>query len=211
MLSANSLTIARGGRRLAENISFAVAAGEALLVTGRNGTGKSTLLRVIAGLLAPAQGRVRWTAAEPGVEAENDEPSVAARAHYLGHADSMKNALTPLENLTFWAAMLAIPSAAPVLSPEAALERFDLAHIADLPFSYLSAGQRRRVALARLLVAARPLWLLDEPTTALDVVAQAQLAETMQAHLDTGGAIIAATHSPLGLAGARELSLGGAA
>lgn len=211
MLSADSLTIARGGRRLAADISFTVAAGEALIVVGRNGTGKSTLLRVIAGHLAPAYGKVRWTGGERTEDGEDEGVSVGARAHYLGHADSMKSALTPHENLAFWAAMLAIPGAAPALSPSAALERFDLAHIGDLPVSYLSAGQKRRVALARLLVAARPLWLLDEPTAALDSGAQRRLVEVMCAHLDGGGAIIAATHAPLGLGGARELSLGGTA
>ena len=172
-----------------------------LAVTGPNGAGKSTLLRALAGLLPLASGTITCTGLPAG------EP-LASYTHYLGHRDALKSPLTAQENLAFWAAMLVLPGAGG-LSPEAALARLGLPHIAGFPVSYLSAGQKRRVALARLLVAARPLWLLDEPTTALDVVAQACLAEIMQAHLAGGGAVIAATHAPLGLAGARELNLGG--
>jgi heme exporter protein A len=151
------------------------------------------------GLLAPAAGSLTLQGA--GVEA----PGQAA--HYLGHAEALKGALTARENLEFWSAMLKLGDLG--LTPGQALERVAMNHAPDLPVSYLSAGQRRRVAIARLLVAPRPLWLLDEPTTALDAASQARLAGLMKDHLAAGGLIVAATHGDLGLP-ARELRLGGA-
>ena len=198
-LHVHDLALARGGRRLAQDLSFTLGSGEALLVTGPNGAGKSTLLRVLAGLLAPASGSLSLKGA--GVEAPGQG------AHYLGHAEALKGALTARENLEFWSAMLKMGELG--LDPDAALERVAMSHTPDLPVSYLSAGQRRRVAIARLLVAPRPLWLLDEPTTALDAASQARLALLMKDHLAAGGLIVAATHGDLGLA-ARELRLGGA-
>jgi heme exporter protein A len=195
-----NVTIERGGRRLFSELSFAVGAGEALVVTGRNGAGKSSLLRAIAGLLPIAAGALR-------LEGGDAEQNTGAQAHYLGHADALKGALTARENLEFWAAMLRAEGApALAMGARAALDRLGLAHVADFPVAILSAGQKRRVALARLLVAFRPLWLLDEPTSALDAAAQARLAEIMGAHLSAGGMIVAATHAPLGLE-ARELQL----
>jgi heme exporter protein A len=197
------ITIERGARRLFSGLSFEAGAGAALIVTGPNGAGKSSLLHAIAGLLWIAGGDIR-------LEGGDAERSVGEQAHYLGHADALKAALTAGENLAFWAAMLRA-DAAPVrtLSVGAALARVGLAHAADFPVAALSAGQRRRVAMARLLVAYRPLWLLDEPTAALDAAAQARLADIMHAHLAAGGLIVAATHAPLGLAG-QELKLGAA-
>lgn len=208
MLVVDNLAVARGDRRLAENLSFKVAPGEALIVTGRNGTGKSTLLRVLAGLLRPAGGCVGWQTGRRCEGGNEDDAGIAARAHYLGHANSLKSALTATENLAFWAALLALPDAPDACSPAQALARLDLGRIADLPVSFLSAGQKRRVALARLLVAIRPLWLVDEPTTALDAPAQMRFGDLMREHLASGGSIVAATHAPLGLASARELHLG---
>lgn len=199
-LVAKDLVLSRGGRRVLAGVNFTLKAGETLLVTGPNGAGKSTLLRALAGLLSPAEGGVSLTG--PQVS-----DAASAYAHYVGHAEAQKNALTARENLSFWAALLGGGG----LPPEAALGRFGLAHVAGLPFGWLSAGQRRRVSLARLLVAPRPLWLLDEPATALDVAAQAQFAGLMREHLAAGGLIVAATHAPLGLDGARELRLGSAA
>jgi heme exporter protein A len=197
------ITTERGGRRLFSDLSFEAGAGEALIVTGPNGAGKSSLLRAIAGLLPVAAGEMR-------LEGGDAEQSLGEQAHYLGHADALKGALTASENLAFWAAMLAADNApAAPLSPAAALDRVGLAHVMDFPVAALSAGQRRRVALARLLVAYRPLWLLDEPTAALDAAAQARFGEIMRAHLSAGGLIVAATHAPLGLAG-QELKLGAA-
>src|SRR5947209_7376258 len=152
------IAIERGGRQLFSHLNFAVASGEALAVTGRNGAGKSSLLRAIAGLLPIGAGEL---ALDGG---QNDE-SIGGQAHYLGHADALKESLTARENLDFWASML---GAAPAIDAAAALARLGLAHVIDFPVAILSAGQRRRVALARLLVAERPLWLLDEPTSALD-------------------------------------------
>jgi heme exporter protein A len=193
-LSAENLTLERGGRRLFSGLSFAVGAGEALVVTGPNGAGKSSLLRGIAGFLPFAEGRVRWEGGE-----------IEAQIHYLGHLDALKTSLTAAENLSFWGALLGDGPA----RAGAALSALGLPHVADFPVRALSAGQKRRVALARLLVAPRPLWLLDEPTTALDAGAQALFAELMRAHLEGGGLIVAATHAPLGLA-AREIRLDGA-
>lgn len=134
------------------------------------------------------------------------------QAHYLGHQDALKPSLTVRENLAFWADFLGGANAAGASADVVtdALAAVGLADLADLPAGYLSAGQRRRLSLARLLAVPRPLWLLDEPTAALDTAAQARLAELMQAHLTGGGMILVATHGPLGLDGARELRLGAA-
>jgi heme exporter protein A len=195
-LTADNLTCLRGGRTVFAGLSFAVGGGEALLVTGRNGAGKSSLLRMIAGLVHVAAGRL----ALDGGEAE---ASIAEQAHYLGHQDALKASLSVGENLTFWIEYLggsrtAVP---------AALEAVGLAPLAGLPAAYLSAGQRRRLSIARLAAVERPLWLLDEPTSALDAPSQERLAGLMRAHLGTGGMIVAATHGPIGL-DARELRLG---
>ena len=189
----------RGGREVFEGLSFTVAAGEALAVTGRNGAGKTTLLRLIAGLLEPAHGRLELSGGAP-------EATLAEQAHYLGHRDALKPALSVLENLQFWHAFLGgtDPSVAAALT---ALEAVALEGLAGLPAAYLSAGQRRRLAIARLVAAPRPIWLLDEPTAALDTASQARLAELMRSHLAGGGIIVAATHGPLGLENARELRI----
>jgi heme exporter protein A len=198
-LSAWDLAIERGGRRLFAGLSFELAEGAALIVTGPNGSGKTSLLRALCGFL-PVQG------GGFALEGGDAERTVGEQAHYLGHADGVKGALTAGENLVFSAAMLGGDS-----SPAArrsALARVGLAHAIDFPVRLLSAGQRRRVALARLLVADRPLWLLDEPATALDAAAQGALATIMRTHLRGGGIIVAAAHAPLGLDGAQELRLG---
>ena len=201
-LVVDGLAAERGGRAVFAGLSFAAQGGEALAVTGRNGAGKSTLLRVLAGLLRPSAGRI---ALDPPDARDPDTP-VAERAHYLGHLDALKPALTPLEHLATMAALLG-GTRSDVATPEEALERVALGHAADLPCATLSAGQRRRVALARLLVAVRPLWLLDEPSTALDAASQEVLLGMMRDHLAGGGLIVAATHGPLGLDGIREIAL----
>ena len=200
-LRAENLALARGGRSLAKNLAFDLVNGQALVVTGPNGAGKSTLLRTLAGLLEPESGSIALIGA-------GDDPEIAPRAHYIAHAEAQKSSLTLAENLRFWAGML---GAAGGLPPREALARFGLAHATNLPVGYLSAGQKRRAALARLLVAPRPVWLLDEPATALDAASRRGLAEIMAEHLASGGMIVAATHAPLGLDGARELKLGAAA
>lgn len=196
-LEASHITVERGGRMILSDLSFALSGGECLLVTGRNGAGKSTLLRAIAGLLPLARGTFVLTPA-------SDE-TLAEKAHYVGHADALKGTLTVAENLAFLEALLGTPE--PGLAISSSLAALGLARLADLPTACLSAGQKRRVALARLLVARRPLWLLDEPSTALDHAAQALLGKIMAAHRAEGGMIIAATHANLSIEG-RELKLG---
>ncbi len=203
-LTVEGLAAERGGRPVFSGLAFTGRAGEALAVVGPNGAGKSTLLRILAGLLRPVAGRV---ALEPPDAGDPDTP-VAERAHYLGHADALKAALSPRHHLDFAAALLGRPGGeGRAATPDEALERVALSHAADLPCGYLSAGQRRRVALARLIVASRPLWLLDEPATALDASAQGVLADMMRDHLAGGGLVVAATHGPLGLGAVRELRL----
>ncbi|MBG0812240.1 heme ABC exporter ATP-binding protein CcmA [Methylosinus sp. H3A] len=200
-LRVEDLAVARGGRRVIAGLGFSLTAGEALIVTGRNGAGKSTLLRALAGLLPRLSGRVEIEGAEEGEEA-------AALLHYLAHADGLKAPLTARENLEFWAQFLTGEPDRRSLAPAQALERVGLAHLSETPVAFLSAGQKRRIALARLLVVFRPLWLLDEPTSALDAASRARLARLMTEHRALGGMIIAATHEPLGLEDARELALG---
>jgi heme exporter protein A len=197
-LIAENLAGERGGEPVFEDIGFSLGQSEALTVTGPNGSGKSTLLRIIAGLLPPAAGAVRL---EGGGE---DWPDVQAAAHYLGHQNAMKTALTVEENLSFWRDFLGEPH----LEVGEALEMVGLGDIGHLPFGYLSTGQRRRTAIAKMLVNYRPVWLLDEPTAGLDAASERQFAALMAAHLEDGGIIVAATHLPLGLEGAAELRMG---
>ncbi len=204
-LVAQGLRVERGGRPIVDGVNFDLRAGEALLVLGRNGAGKSTLLRALAGHLPLSAGAIEFTVGDASAP-------LAEKAHYIGHADGLKAALTALENLEFWSQMLSASAppapAPPALSPQGALAKIGLARIGDFPVGYLSAGQKRRVALARLLVVQRPLWILDEPATALDAAAQDQFAQTMAEHRAGGGFIVAATHAPLGLVDAQELRLG---
>ena len=198
-LRAWNLTIERGGRQVLAELSFEAHGGAALIVTGPNGAGKTSLLRALAGFLPIEAGGFT-------LDGGDGERTVGEQAHYLGHADGVKAALTAGENLAFAAAMLAGDSSRK--AQLAALTALGLNHVIDFPARLLSAGQRRRVALARMLVAERPLWVLDEPTTALDAAAQIALAAIMRAHLKGGGILVAAVHAPLGLEGAQELRLG---
>jgi len=194
-LRAQDLCCQRGGRSVFEGLSFAVTSGQALIVTGRNGAGKSSLLRMIAGLLRVASGTL-------SLDGGDTERSIGEQAHYLGHNDALKPSLSVSENLSFWTAYLGGSG-----RTEEALSAVGLESLVTLPAAYLSAGQRRRLSIARLISVPRPLWLLDEPTAALDVRAQDMLRELMTAHLAQGGMIVAATHLPLGLADAAELRL----
>jgi heme exporter protein A len=198
-LRAWNLSIERGGRRVIAGLSFEAPAGSALVVTGPNGAGKTSLLRALAGFLPIEAGGFELTGGD-------NERTIGEQAHYLGHADGVKSALTAGENLAFAAAILGGDSSR--TAQLAALAALGLRHVIDFPARLLSAGQRRRVALARLLVAQRPLWLLDEPATALDAAAQSALAAVMRAHLDRGGILVAAAHGSIGLDGAEELRLG---
>jgi heme exporter protein A len=198
-LSGRGIRCVRGGREVFAGLDLQAASGEALAVVGRNGSGKTSLLRLIAGLLVPAGGTIELSGGDA-------ELSLAEQCHYLGHRDALKPALSVAENLAFWADYLGG-------------ERFDgadslatvgLDHATHLPAAFLSAGQRRRLSLARLLTIRRPVWLLDEPTTALDTAGQDMFCGLMQEHLGRGGIIIAATHMALGI-DSRELRIGGAA
>ncbi|NKK75018.1 heme ABC exporter ATP-binding protein CcmA [Rhizobium leguminosarum bv. viciae] len=203
-LTAENLAARRGEDLLFVNISFHLGAGEALVLTGRNGSGKSTLLRVVAGLLRPEKGTVIFHGEESPGGRHPGEIS-----HYLGHRNAMKNELTVAENLDFWRAFLDNAGSAASLSVEDAADAVGLSGITHLPFGYLSAGQQRRIAFAKLLVAHRPIWILDEPTAALDASADRLLADLIGVHLEKGGIVLAATHQPLGLQNTQELKMTG--
>jgi len=196
-LSGSDLACRRGGREVFAGVSFALAGGEVLIISGRNGAGKSSLLRLIAGLLRIAHGQI-------AIEGGDPELTIGEQAHYLGHQDALKPSLSVAENLRFWAGFFGARGA-DLAEPLAAV---GLAALSELPAGYVSAGQRRRLSIARLIAVKRPIWLLDEPTSTLDATAQERLAGFMRAHLAEGGIILAATHGPIGLDGMRELRLG---
>lgn len=195
-LIASRLTAERGGRIVFRDVSLAADGGELVRVAGPNGSGKSTLLRLLAGLLRPAEGSIR---VEGAGEEDHGQPF-----HYLGHLDGLKPALSVASNLRFWQRILGGPSE----PDEAALDSVGLAHLIDLPAVYLSAGQRRRLAIARLIAAPRPIWLLDEPTTALDAASEERFGSILRTHLAGGGLVIAASHGPLPLPEALAVRLG---
>lgn len=195
-LCAIDLGCHRGGRDVFAGLSFTVSSGEALTITGRNGAGKSSLLRTIVGLARISHGNLTLEGGDP-------ELNLAEQAHYLGHHDALKPSLSVGENLRFWATFLGASDAA----VSAALEAIGLEELTDLPAAYLSAGQRRRLSIARLLAVKRPIWLLDEPTSTLDTNGQNRLADLMQGHLNEGGLVMAATHTTIGLGSVRELQL----
>ena len=205
-LQVTDLVVTRGSRRIIDGLTFEVDAGEALLLTGRNGSGKTTLIRTLAGYLSPLQGKVV-------LNGLGEDRELHEACHYIGHLNANKASLTVLENLAFWQSYLGggPPAGRHDLHRDrlwSALEAFEIDPLADFPAGYLSAGQKRRLGLARLLVAERPVWLLDEPTVSLDVQSTALLAQIIDAHVAGGGLVIAATHLPLGLGRTRELRLG---
>jgi len=193
-LTAQKLAVQRGSRRLAENLSFTVKAGQALALEGANGAGKTSLLRLIAGFLPAAAGRV-WLG---DGATEISEPEERGRfVGWLGHHDALKAGFTVSEQLSFFGKLYGRSG-----DHAALLEEVGLTRQAELPCRYLSAGQRRRLALARLLLTARPLWLLDEPFAALDIAGKALVARLIALHCGNGGIVIAATHDELGLGNA---------
>lgn len=197
VLEAEGLAAFRGERLVFRDLSFSVPDGGALVLVGANGSGKSTLLRLLAGLVRPMAGRLLWNAED----ALADLPAHAARVTYLGHLDAVKPGLTAAENLAFAARMGRG-------STKLALTAMGLGDLTDVPARYLSAGQKRRLALARLGLSAAPIWLLDEPTVGLDVASQGRVGALLSEHRARGGIIIAATHIPLPLTELTELRLG---
>lgn len=182
----SDLTVARGGIRVLEGVSFTLQAGQALVLRGPNGAGKTTLLRTIAGLQLPVKGKIEAT------------PDTIV---YAGHADGIKATLSVAENLEFWAQVFGNSDIS------AAMETFQMAPLADRPAGALSAGQKRRLGLARLLVTGRPIWVLDEPTVSLDAQAVAMFAGAVRGHLGQGGSALMATHIDLGLDEAQVLDV----
>jgi heme exporter protein A len=195
-VAARGLACTRGGQDVFAGVDFSLEGGQALLVTGPNGAGKTTLLRLLAGLIRPSAGSLC-------VKGGDGDATLAEQAHYVGHQDALKPALTARENLDFWSRFLGGAT-----QRGDALAQFGLGDLGGIPAAYLSAGQRRRLALCRLLAVERPIWLLDEPTTALDDTARRMLGEIMLTHLSEGGIVVAATHGGLPLTPTAELRLG---
>ncbi|MCC0016120.1 MAG: heme ABC exporter ATP-binding protein CcmA [Rhodobiaceae bacterium] len=188
-LTGRGLACVRGGRRVFHGVSFSVEGGHALALRGPNGVGKSSLLRLIAGLVRMDAGTLELAGGAPDVP-------LGEQAHYLGHLDALKPSLSVIENLGFWATFLSGREAARE-DLEAALDAVGIGDLASLPARYLSAGQRRRLALARLAAVRRPVWMLDEPTSALDADGQRLLFALVGAHLSCGGIVVVATHVDL--------------
>lgn len=206
-LSLSSLTLSRGERVLFRDLDLTLSPGEACALTGANGAGKTSLLRAVAGLLRPDAGEIRFDGADGPLDAGHAR---SHGLHLMGHQDGLKGGRPAGEEMTFQSRWLGADAAAIEGAINGAIDRLALASLLDLPVRTLSAGQRRRLALARLIAAPRPLWLLDEPFAPLDADWRARLGDLMAEHLDGGGMILAAVHDPLPVA-ARALDLGAAA
>lgn len=195
-LVAENLYVNRGIKRVVEDLFFEIEQGEALIVTGENGAGKSTLLRAIAGLLPIDGGSVTLIGG-------NEELLLREQCHYLGHQNGLKTALSVKENLEFWQSF----SGEPDFAIQEALEIVDLAHTLDLPFGYLSTGMKRRIAIAKLLITRKQIWVVDEPTAGLDGGSSKMFMDICSAFCEDGGILIAATHLPLELKKSKSLHL----
>jgi heme exporter protein A len=202
---AKGLSCERGGRRVFEGVDFAVAPGAALLLRGPNGSGKTSLLRMIAGFLEPPEGRLTWNG-RPFDEVDDEAGDGPARIAFVGHLDAVKRALSVAENLTFWSVLYGGGG----VTVNQALDRLGIGHLAELPARFLSAGQRRRLGLARLMVTPAALWLLDEPTVTLDEASVAAVEGLIAEHRDGGGMVMVATHAEMAIPGAEVLTLGAA-
>ena len=201
---AQNLSVKRGEELIFTDVSFELYPTESLTISGPNGVGKSTLLRALAGLLPIDSGVF-----EISTDAKEAKPN-AEYCHYIGHKNAMKAELTVLENLNFWQRTMSqedMVDEDQITSPEAAVELLGLSHTLDLPFGFLSQGQRRRIALAKLFVSYRPVWLLDEPTAALDKASSDNFANITNSYLEKGGIVIAATHVPLGFKEVKQLEM----
>lgn len=205
VFSGDNLACIRSERVVFARLGFEVKAGGALLLVGPNGSGKSSLLRVMAGLLKAAAGTLTWN----GENVADDKDGHGARLHYVGHHDAVKPVLSVAENVSFWAGLWADVPGDVATRVHSALDAFAIGHLADIPGRFLSAGQRRRVNLARIMAAPAPLWLLDEPTTALDADTIAAVEKLIAAHRAGGGMVVASTHMDIGLEGAETLDLRG--
>ena len=200
----NDLTCIRGERVVFSRLSFSVNGGHILTLRGPNGSGKSSLLRLMAGLGRPAAGELRWQdgAGDGEEDIAEDRAAHRGRLIYIGHQDALKPALTVRENLSFWASLANAESRV-----DGALDQFALQPLATVPARFLSAGERRRLALARLAAIPAPLWLLDEPTVGLDDRALESLLTLLAAHRDSGGMVVLSTHGPLDLGPAETLQM----
>ncbi|MDE2029864.1 MAG: heme ABC exporter ATP-binding protein CcmA [Alphaproteobacteria bacterium] len=199
MLKVQNLACRRTRRVVFREIELEAEPGMVWLVTGPNGSGKSSLLRVLAGILGPMEGKVTWQ----GEAIDADPAAHRARIHYIGHVDALKSALTVRETLAYWRALHGGPS----VEDEQCLGPVGLAKLADRPVQNLSAGQKKRLSLARLALHDAPLWLLDEPLTSLDAAGRGMLGKMIDAHAAKGGIVIAATHDPFDLKGAQFLKM----
>lgn len=200
--SGTGLTCIRGQRRVFSGLDFKLANGDALVLIGPNGSGKSSLLRLMAGLLPAASGNLTWD----GVETAEDPEAHGGRQHYVGHLDAVKPMLSVAENISFWASLRG--SGTDLRKRVAdSLKAFGIEHLADVPGRFLSAGQKRRVNLARIIAAPAPLWLLDEPTTALDRATIDGLEGLIAAHRADGGMVVISTHSEMNLKTVQTLDL----
>ncbi len=199
LFSGHNLTCFRGERTVFEGLEFALEAGGAVMLKGPNGSGKSSLLKLMTGLLSPIAGTITWD----GAEIAEDPEAHHGRSHYVGHLDAVKPVFTVAENIAFWAGLRGTPERV-----EAAMQAFGIAHLAKVPGRFLSAGQKRRVNLARIASAPAQLWLLDEPATALDDRAVGHLREIVARHRSEGGMVAISTHADLGIDGAETLMLG---
>ncbi|MEM6382226.1 MAG: heme ABC exporter ATP-binding protein CcmA [Pseudomonadota bacterium] len=199
-LDCEAMAFSRGERPLAAGISLSLTAGDAVALVGPNGSGKTSLLRILAGLAEPQAGRIALSVCDVAADVPR-----SALCHLGGHADGLKGALTVEQNLAFWIAYFGRPPQSPTIAE--ALDRLGIGHVIGLPAGILSQGQKRRVALARLLVAPRPIWLLDEPTAALDDASVERFMALAAAHRAAGGIVVFATHSALPMDGLKTLDL----
>lgn len=197
--AGKNLSCIRGERLVLEGINFALEDSGAMILTGPNGAGKSTLLRLMAGLMLPSQGQLLWD----GIDISDDATEHNSRISYVGHADAVKPALSVSENVNFWTEM----NGSNGHTSDQAMKALGIAHLADLSARYLSAGQRRRVNLCRMLTSGATLWLLDEPTTALDNEASVSLGDLIGSHRNNGGMVVISTHTDLGISDAEALPL----
>ncbi len=202
VFSGNNLVCVRGERTVFAGLDFTIEEGGALVLIGHNGSGKSSLLRLMSGLLKPAAGTLTWDGEETG----DDPEAHGGRLHYVGHHDAVKPVLSVAENVSFWASLRNGGGDAAQAS-KSALDAFGIGHLTDVPGRFLSAGQKRRVNLARIIAAPAPLWLLDEPTTALDKETIAALEAIIAAHRKSGGMVVISTHSDMELDAYQVLDL----